>query len=458
MRGMLLGYVKKLFQDKELINKCLTVAVPLMLQALVVNSVTLVDNLMIGELGDAALSGVSSANRYYIIVNYCSTAISAAGIIFLSQYYGAQNENKMKECFRILTIFSLLTGAVFVFLARFFPEQILRFIIDDDEVVRLGGMYLKLCCLSYLPTIVSVCIGASMRALGRPKVPMLISIFSVLLNVAFDYVFIFGRFGLPALGVEGAAVATLLARLIEMILYIFALHASDMPFKTRITEFFRFEPVLMKRILSKAGPLLINEFLYTFGNTFLLKCYSFRGVSVNTAYTMTLTVQDLFFVLFSGMATATSVLIGIPLGAGELEKAKDNGYKLFVFSLLLSLLFGSVMFGVSFLFPVLYRNVSEDALYLAERFLKVNSLFFIAFTFNTQTYFTLRAGGQTRQTMVMDSVFMWSVMIPTVYILDYHTAIPVVIVYMIGQGTEFLKGILSWYFFRKEKWVVNLTE
>lgn len=429
----------------------------MMLQALVVNSVTLVDNLMIGELGDLALSGVSSSNRYYLIANFCGNAIIAAGVIFLSQYYGAEDEGKMKECFRILLIFSLMTAVFFTILARIFPERILRFIIDDDDVVSVGAQYLRICCISYVPTILSMSIAGSMRALGKPRVPMMISIFSVILNVLFDYALIFGHFGLPALEVSGAALATLLARIIEMTIYLLVLKQSDLPFKTAVKDLFSFDRGLTKRLLSKAVPLLFNEFLYTFGTTFLLKCYSSRGVTVNTAYTMSMTFADLFFVLFSGMATATSVLIGIPLGAGEMEKARDNGYKLFVFSLLLSVLFGSLMFSASYLFPLLYRNVSEEALALAENFMKIMAFFFVVYMFNTQTYFTLRAGGQTRATMVMDSFFMWLVNIPVVYFFAYHTAIPVIFVYVIGQSTDFIKGFLSWHLLRREKWVANLT-
>ena len=258
---MLLGYIGKLWEDKDLMRRCLVVAVPLMLQSLVVNSVTLVDNLMIGRLGDAALSGVSSANRYYILVNFCCLAITSAGVIFLSQYYGADNEKKMKECFRILTLFSLLAALAFVLLAHFFPEAILRFIIDDDAVVALGSSYLKICLFSYGPTVLSVCIASSIRALGRTKVPMVISICSVLLNVLFDYVLIFGHFGFRPMGVEGAAYATLLARLIEMALYLLILKLSDYPFKSELRDFLFFDVSLMKTILKTAIPLLINEFL-----------------------------------------------------------------------------------------------------------------------------------------------------------------------------------------------------
>ncbi len=455
---MLLGYIGKLWEDKDLMRRCLVVAVPLMLQSLVVNSVTLVDNLMIGRLGDAALSGVSSANRYYILVNFCCLAITSAGVIFLSQYYGADNGKKMKECFRILTLFSLFAALVFVLLAHFFPEAILRFIIDNDEVVALGSSYLKICLFSYGPTVLSVCIASSIRALGKTKVPMVISICSVLLNVLFDYVLIFGHLGFHPMGVEGAAYATLLARLIEMSLYLLILKLSDYPFKSDLRDLFSFDVSLMKTILKTAIPLLINEFLYTFGLTFQLKCYSHRGVLVNTAYTMSMTFSDLFYVLFSGMATATSVLIGIPLGAGKLEEARDNGYKLFVFSLLLSVVFGISMFLASYLFPVLYRNVSIEALALAESFMKVVAVYFMVFTFNTQVYFTLRAGGQTKQTMMMDSLFMWSVLIPVVFYLSYYTDLPVLWVYVLGQGTDLLKAFLSYHLLRKEKWVVNLTE
>ena len=450
-------YFKALIKDKELIRNCMHLAIPLMLQALVVNSVTLVDNLMVGELGDLALSGISSANRYYMVMTYSTLGITGACVIFLAQFAGANNIPKMKESFRISLVLSLLMSFIFVSIAMFFPRNIVAFIVNDAKVIEIGAAYLSICCLSYIPTIISSCISQAMRAVGEAKIPMFISMFSVLVNVILDYLLILGRFNFPALGVRGAAIATLVARVLEMLIYLYTLKRNDFAFKTKITKIFSFELKLAKNILIKGLPLIFNETMWSFGMAFLVKCYSSRGVLVNTAYTMSATVSDLFFVLFSGMATATSVLVGTPLGANDLEKGRDNAYKLIIFSCLLSLVFALMLFGASFMMPLLYRNVSDEALALSSSFMKVMALFFILYMFNTQCYFTLRAGGDTRSTMFLDSFFMWLFNIPLVYFLAYLTDINVLLVYIIGQSTDLLKAFLSISLVRKEKWVSNLT-
>lgn len=454
---MFIKYFKALLNDKSLIKRSMEVSIPLMLQALVVSSVTLVDNLMIGQLGDLSISGVSSANRYYMIMYYTAIGTIAACIIFLAQYYGANDESAMKETFRISLVSSLFLTLIFSLFAFFKADFIIKFIIDDKDVIDIGSRYLRICCFSYIPMVISNCIGQAMRALGKPKVPMYISIFSILLNVFFDYVLIFGCLGFPRLEIEGAAIATVIARFIEMLIYIYVLRISDFPFETRIRDIFKFRFILFKTIMFKAFPLILNEFLFTFGQTSILKCYSFRGVIVNTAYTIANMLADLFFVLFSGMSTAVSVLIGTPLGAGDLEKAKDNGYKLLVFSCMIALVFASLMFLSSFLIPLLYRNASIESITLAKQFLRVMAFFFIIYTFNTHIYFTLRSGGETTTTLFMDSLFMWTMVVPIVYYLAYHTNINVLNIYVVAQCTDFIKMFLSYYLFRKEKWVKNLT-
>ena len=454
---MFINYFKALLKDKELIHKCISVSVPLMLQALVVSSVTLVDNIMIGELGDISISGVASANRYYLIVYFVVVGMVSACVIFLAQYYGANDINNMKETFRISIVSSLFLSFILSLLAFLFPQRIIRFIINDEQVIDIGARYLRICCLSYIPMVISNCIGQSIRTLGNPKLPMYISIGSIILNAFFDYALIFGNFGFPKLEVEGAAIATLIARIIEMSIYLFALKKSNYEFKTRIIDLFKFKSILLKSIIIMALPLILNEFLFTFGQTSLLKFYSFRGVVVNTAHTISGMIADLFFVLFSGMSTAANVLIGIPLGAGEMKKAKDNGYKLLIFSCLLAIIFASMMFISSFIVPILYRNVSLEALSIAKAFLRTMSFFFIIYTFNTQIFFTLRSGGETKAALLMDSLYMWAFVIPLVYILSYHTNINVILVYIIAQSTDFLKMFIAYKIFRKEKWLNNLT-
>ncbi len=214
---------------------------------------------------------------------------------------------------------------------------------------------------------------------------------------------------------------------------------------------------MIGKIIVKAIPLLINELLWSIGMTTTIKFYSYRGAVVNTAYSISATVADLFFILFAGMASATTVIVGTKLGANKIEEAKDSAYKLLCFSVYLSLIIAILMSSFTLVVPYLYSKVSKESLDLANQFLIVMSIFFILYMFNTQTYFILRTGGDTRNTMFMDSGFMWVFNIPLVYILAYHTNIPVLYVYAIGQSTDILKSIIAYRMIRKEKWARNLT-
>jgi len=445
-----------MLHDRKFQKTVLMIAVPLMLQQLIVSSVNLIDNLMVGQLGDMALSGVSMANRFYMIVWAGVNGMIASSVIYLSQYNGANDTNHMKQSFRFMIVSSYILCIALFIIAFFFPEMVIAFFIKDVEVIRLGSAYLKIAAISYLPSVISLCIASAFRALGETKKPLYISVISVLTNAVFNYLLIFGVFGFPKLGVVGAAIATLIARSVEALIYLWMLKVSDMPFKTKVSNLFTFDFELAKRITIRAFPLCVNEIMWSFGMSTLVRSYSHRGLVVNTAYSMSSTISDLFFVLFGGMATASTVLIGTPLGANKLEEAKENAYKLLGFSLILAGVILVLMFATSYVAPYFY-NVSMEAKHLSANFLRIMALFFVLYMFNTSIYFILRAGGDTKSTLFMDSGFMWMLNIPLVMLLAYHTNLHVLIVYAIGQSTDVLKACVSYYLLKKEKWVKNLT-
>ena len=450
------SYFKMMLKDHDFIKAALVIAVPLMLQQLVVSSVNLVDNLMVGQLGDVALSGVANANRYYMIAWSGINGMIASGVIYLSQFNGANDEERMKATFRFMLVSSLSICLIFVCLALFFAPNIIAFFISEENVVLRGSSYLKVACLSYIPGALSLCVSSAFRALGETKLPLKISVVSVLTNTCLNYCLIFGNFGFPYLAEVGAAIATLIARIVELALYLISLHRSAFAFKTRFKEIFHFSFSLAKEIIIKAIPLCINDILYSLGISTLLRAYSNRGLVANTAYSMSSTISDLFFVLFTGMATATTVLVGTPLGANDLKKAKDNAYKLVCFGIMCAMVFLVLMFGTSFFAPYLY-NVSLEAQHLAASFLRVMSIFFVMYVFNSSIYFVLRAGGDTKSTLFMDSCFMWVCNIPVVAGLSYFTGLNVILLYVLGQMTDVLKAGLSYHMLRREKWVRNLT-
>lgn len=448
--------LKKFIGTKEFYKTALAVAVPLMLQQLITSSVNLVDNLMVGQLGDVALAGVAAVNKFYLIATFGTNGLLAAAAIFIAQFYGAKNIEKTKESFRFSVVFATLIMIVFFIVGKFLTEPIVHFFTTDQAIVEQGVSYLQIAAYTYLPMIVTLSLSSALRAVGETKIPLYVSIVAVLTNTFLNYCLIFGNFGFPMMGVQGAALATLVARIVEAVILLLVLTQIEVPFKTKLSDLFKISGELCRKILLKAAPLTLNEVLWSFGMATLFKVYATRGAEVIAGYSIANTISDIFFVLFGGMAAASTVLISHHLGANELEEAKVNGYRLIGFSFMLSILFGLLMFGSSFIVPNWYQ-VSELSKSVATNILRIMSVMFWIYMMNTQCYFTLRAGGDTKNTLLMDSVYMWCVNISLVSLVAYNTDLNIYALYIIGQLTDLIKMVIGYGLVRREKWVVNLT-
>ena len=317
------------------IKIALAIAIPLIFQQLITSSVNLIDNLMVGQLGDASLSGVASVNRFYLIAQFGIFGIAAASSIFIAQYYGAHKYDKSAESFRIGVLISSFIALFFFIITCLFPEIILRFFTKDQAILQIGKDYLKYAKYIFLPIPFTLMIASSMRAIGDVKTPLIASVTAVISNTLLNYCLIFGNFNFPKMGVSGAALATLAARLIELILLLVLLKINNYPFKTKIINIFNISSDLFKKVLLKALPLCGNEVLWSSGMAMIFKIYASRGTEVMTGYSISSTISDLFFVAFSGLAAVSTVLISQRLGANKLDEARENGYKIIGFSLML---------------------------------------------------------------------------------------------------------------------------
>lgn len=446
----------KLKENKKFYLHVLAIAIPFMLQQLITSSVNLLDNLMVGQLGDAAIAGVAAANRYYMIANFGIFGVGGAMSIFLAQYFGAKDEEHVKQTFRygILSAYVIVTP--FIILGYLFPTQILSFFTNDLEVIQMGTDYLKLAILTYIPMALSMTIGNAMRSLGETKVPMYSSIVAILTNAFFNYVLIFGHFGFPAMGVAGAAYGTIIARIVEAGIFLVVTKHLDFMFKTAVRDLFKISKKLAKAITIKAVPLTANEIFWSSGMSILFMFYSTRGKEVMAGMSISGSVADLFFTLFGGMAVATTVVVSQVLGANKLEEARSNAYLMIRFSMMLAVVLGLLMFGFSYIAPNFY-NVTDYSRETATTFLRIMSFMFWIYMTNAQCFFILRAGGDTKSTLLMDSVFMWTVNLPAVGLVTYLTGWNVYALYLVGQSTDFLKLIIAYGLVRKEKWVKNLA-
>ena len=449
--------IKQLYREnKTFYLHVLSVAVPFMLQNLIGSSVNLLDNLMVGQLGDAAIAGVAAANRFTMIAMFALFGIGGAASIFIGQYYGAKDAEHVKQSFRFALISGYAIVIPFLVIGFLFPTQILTLFTRDPDVVRLGSQYLLIALWTYLPMTLAMTVGNAMRSIGETKIPLYASIAAILTNGILNYAFIFGHFGFPAMGVQGAALATIIARVLEVIIILIVLAIKPFMFSTKITHLFHISRRLLKAITLKAIPLTANEIFWSSGMALLFLFYATRGKEVMAGMSISGTVADLFFTLFGGMTVATTVVISQALGANKIEEARRDAYRLLHFSQFLAVIMGILLFSLSFVIPKFY-DVTETSRVTAETFLRIMGFMFWIYMSNAQCFFTLRAGGDTKSTLMMDSVFMWVVNLPVVAAVTYFTNWNVFAIYIVGQSTDLLKFALAYSLLKQEKWAKNLT-
>lgn len=450
-------FLDKFKFDRKFLFNVLKIAIPLMLQQLIISSVNLVDNLMVGHLGDEALGAVSSANRFYMISNFATFGITMAASVFMAQYYGAKNFEKLKESFRFMLLSAFSLNLVFFLIGKFAPNLVLGYFTDEEEVIRIGLQYMNLAVYTFLLIAVIISVNNAIRAMGDSRILVLTSLVSVIINICVNYCLILGNFGFPRLGVVGAAIGTLCARSVELCLSLLVLKINQYPFNTKIGDLFKIEFSLVKKILSKAIPLCTNEVMWSFGIATIFKFYSTRGLEVMSGYSAAMTFSDLFFTLFGGMSMATTVFVSQKLGANQLEEARDTAYKILGVSVVLALIFSIGPLVSSFIVPFVYTKISVEAKAVAQSVLRVQTLLFWVYMFSAQCYFILRSGGDMKNTLVMDSGFMWLVNIPLLSIVTYFTDWSYLVLYLTGQSVEFIKLSFAYHLLKKENWVRNLT-
>lgn len=441
---------------KAFYKNVLTVAIPFMLQQLITSSLNLVDNLMVGQLGGIALGGVAITNRFFMIAIFASFGVTGAASIFIAQYFGAKDEENIKQAFRYSVTSIYVVLIPFIVLALTMPQAILGFFSQDPAILVVGGEYIRIVAFAFIPLGLTFTIASAMRSVGETKIPLFISVFAVSLNALLNYALIFGHFGFPQLGVAGAAYATVISRMCELIALLISLKIKRFDFSTKITQLFHISKYNLRMITVKALPLTLNEFMWAGGMATLFSLYATRGTIVISGFSIASTTADLFFVLFGGMAIATTVMISQPLGANQLEEARKRGYYMLGFSAAMALVLGMMMFVAASIVPHFY-NVSEAERQVATTILRVMSVMFVIYMGTAECYFILRAGGDMKSTLIIDSAFMWIVNVPIVFAAAHLTSWPILFVFLAGQSTDFIKLAISYHFVKKEKWVNNLT-
>ena len=457
--------LKKLIGTKEFYKAAFLIALPIMVQNGLTSFVNLLDNLMVGSLGTESMTAVSIANQLLFVYQLTVFGgVSGAGI-FTAQFYGKGDNDGIRYTMRFKLIITVLLAFAAAALFSTNGGRLIELFLHEDEVTNVALCrtealaYLQIMLFTVFPFALTQVYGDTLRGCGHTVVPMTAGVAAILTNLVFNYILIFGKLGFPAMGVRGAAIATLLSRVVEsLILIIWAhTHSKRYSFIPGVWRSLYMPIPLTKRISLKGLPLLFNEVFWSLGMTFMAQCYSTRGLSAVAAYQICQTVWQLFTIVAFALGTSVGIIVGQKLGAGELEKAKDTAYKLIAFAATVAAVCGLLMALASPVFPKLY-NTTEAVRALASRMLIIMAIGLPFVAFSHSCYFTLRCGGKTLVTVLFDSVFMWVVAIPLSWALSRFTALPMLPLFFLCQLPEGIKCVLGFFVVRGGSWVQNLTE
>lgn len=446
-----------LLSDNQFLVKLVQLASPIMLQQFIFSSLGMVDTMMIGQLGDAAVAAVGIANQVFFLVTLLYFGVTSGSAIFTAQYWGQKDIPRINQVLGLSLVISLAGGGIFALAALIAPGSIMRIYTADPIVIWQGSEYLRVIALSYFLTAVTYSYSAILRSIEQVRLPMIVSLIALSLNTFLNYGLILGNLGLPALGVRGAAYATLIARLVETGLTLFLVYSQKLPLAARLRELFRWDRIPFQKFFRTTLPVITTEIVWSLGTTTYNAIYARISTESIAAYNIAITLDRLVFVVFIGLAHACAIMIGNQIGAGKSEKASVFGKKILMISLIGAVLSGLLIF--LFKNPILsFYKVTPLTLEFANRVLLVMIISLPIRSMNLIVLIgILRSGGDTIYAMLIDAGIIWAVGVPVALLGAFVFRLPIYWVYSMVMAEEITKLILGLVRFFQGRWAHTLT-
>lgn len=455
--------IRKLIGDRAFYRRVLAVMIPILIQNVITNFVSMLDNIMVGQVGTEPMSGVAIVNQLLFVFNLSIFGGLAGAGIFTAQFYGKNDDGGVADTLRAKLYIALaILAAAYAVLLLFGSALIAQFIhegggtLDMEATLRYGEDYLRVMFFGLPPFVLTQVYASTLRETGETVLPMKAGIAAVFTNMTLNYILIFGKLGIAARGVVGAAEATVVSRFVECFIVVFWTHRHRQGYMSRAYSTFAIPAPLVRNIARLGLPLLVNELLWSGGITALSQCYSMRGLEVVSAENISNTVSNLFFCAYFAMGTTVSIMVGQLLGAGETERAVDEDRKLIAFAVALSVAVGAVMALLAPYIPNIY-NTTDSVKAIAAELLLVNAAMMPVNAFTNSCYFTLRSGGKTIITFLFDSVYLWVLCVPLAFTLSRYTEVPILPMFIAVQAMDFIKAGVGFALVRRRKWVKNLV-
>lgn len=444
-------------RDRSFYRSLVALAVPVALQNLITFAVSFADNLMVGSLGDAAVSGVYMGSQIQTLLQMFSGGIEGAILVLASQYWGKKDVRSIKRIIAIGLQFSLMFGILLTTVCLVFPSQILSLFTADAAVIADGIIYLRIVCLSYVFFCVTQALISSMRSVEVARIGMGVSAISLVFNILLNYLLIFGHFGFPALGIAGAAIATLISRIVETLVMVLYVAKADKKLSLRFSDLLVVDKLLRKDFIRYGLPIIGGNLVWSVNmmvNSMILGRYS---ASVITAASVANTMNSLAYVTMNGLSAAVGIITGKTVGAGQTEKMKEYAYTVQILFFSLGLVTGGIVALLKNPFISLYTGITSEAAFYSRQFITVLSVTIIGTCYQAAGLFGLvKSGGDISFVFKNDTIFVFLVVLPSAIIASYLGAAPWV-VFACLKCDQILKCFVAVVKINRFDWMKNLT-
>ena len=445
------------YRDAEYMHELRKIAIPIIIQQFMFSGLNMLGVIFVGQKGDEAVAAVGLAGQIAFILNLVHFGIISGAAMFTAQFWGKRDIANLRRVLGLCLMLAISTSLIFFTLSQTIPSQLLSIYSKDQAVIALGADYLRIFSWTFLFFAVTFSYSLVMRSTGDVKTPTVISVAALSISTALSYSLIFGKFGLPELGIQGAAVSAVIARFVECLALLFAAYAQRSPVAASLHELVGFDANFLGRVLKPMLPVILNELFWSLGITTYNIIYARIGTTSFAAMNIVGTIEQVAFVLFFGISNATSVMVGNNIGAGKDEKAHQYaGHSLYIAAL------GGMVIGVILQLvkmPILsYYKVSPEVIQNARNIITVMSLFiWIRVSNMTIIVGILRAGGDTRYSLFLDGIIIWIVGVPMAYLAAFKLELPIYFVYLFVMSEEITKWILGIFRYRSRKWINDLA-
>ena len=448
----------RLFGDRGYYAALFTIALPIALQNLVMSSLNMVSVVFIGQLGETSVAALGLANQAFFLLQLALFGVFSGTAMFTAQLWGKRNLDGIHKVLGLSLGLGLIVALFFFTVAAFFPHQFLSIYSKDPEVIELGAGYLRIFGCSYFFVTITFCFASILRSTGQVRLPVMISIIALILNTLLNYLLVFGKAGLPEMGLRGAALAGLIARVLECTLLVSAVYLTRSPIAASLKQMFGFDRIFAWRVLKPVLPIIAQEIVWALGVTTYNAIYGRMGTEAIAAMNIVGTIDQLGMVAVFSMAAACAVIVGNQIGSDNLDRAYWYGGWTLRLAMVIGVLVGILIFLFSPLILGLFE-VSAEVTENARRVLIVLScVMWIRAGDTILIVGILRSGGDTRFSFFLETGTMWLVGVVMASIGAFVFHLPVYWVYALAMLDECTKFVIANWRYYSKRWIHNLAE